>query len=221
MKTGWTSLGSAARCPQGRGGWSRGLISCFLHQSVSPLLSFSLSLSFERSEWRNGIIRWTTTEGRKKRRRGKALPYTYSDCRFKCLLITKLVPQPPRSRSLCIFISTSYGRFQEEERRRRFIFIPARDAADRLSPLLLEIASSFWRVLFLSERCMRPRLAGNRHNRSLGACPLGRIVRKNDTFSMDSAVYTWERGELILGFLSFTFLMVWIGCCVEKVCICG
>lgn len=124
MKTGWTSLGSAARCPQGRGGWSRGLISCFLHQSVSPLLSFSLSLSFERSEWRNGIIRWTTTEGRKKRRRGKALPYTYSDCRFKCLLITKLVPQPPRSRSLCIFISTSYGRFQEEERRRTFHIHP-------------------------------------------------------------------------------------------------
>lgn len=110
----------------------RGLISCFF--------SSPLSLSFERSEW-NGIIRWT--EGRKKRRGGRPSSpvYTYSDCRFKCLLITKLVPQPPRSRPLCIFISTSYGRFQEEERRRRFIFIRRPTVSPRIA--------SFWRVLFL------------------------------------------------------------------------
>lgn len=41
-------------------------------------------------------------------------PHSYSDCRFKCLLITRLVQQPPRSRSLYIFISTSRpSRFRE------------------------------------------------------------------------------------------------------------
>lgn len=91
--------------------------------------------------------------------------HTYSDCRFKCLLITKLVPQPPRSRSLCIFISTSYGRFRERER--NVSYSSADAAADRLSSPLRDTRQddSFWRVLSLYSRCMRSRLAGNRHNR--------------------------------------------------------
>lgn len=112
----------------------RGLISCFL--------SSPLSLSLSRDQ--NGTVLFVgqrRREGRKEEEAGLPLPYTYSDCRFKCLLITKLVPQPPRSRPLCIFISTSYGRFQEEERRRRFIFIRRPTVSPRMA--------SFWRVLFL------------------------------------------------------------------------
>lgn len=131
MKTGWTSLGSAARCPQGRGGWSRGLISCFLHHAGSGLrspLSSSLARARRQRDGETDRARSRDSDrgkpgaqgGRKKGTRPAfpaAVPprYTYSDCRFKCLLITKLVPQPPRSRSLCIFISTSYGRFRERE----------------------------------------------------------------------------------------------------------
>ena len=151
MKTGWTSLGSAARCPQGRGGWSRGLISCFLHHARSGLW-FSLPLLLSRSDRTRNETRgkerpreWDSDRGKRaraasqgKRREpgwhspllGSLSGYTYSDCRFKCLLITKLVPQPPRSRSLCIFISTSYGRFRERE---DVSYSSADAAADRLS----------------------------------------------------------------------------------------
>lgn len=146
MKTGWTSLGSAARCPQGRGGWSRGLISCFLHHPRSGHACVSLSLLFatgknetakrnrpplvgqrQRTKSKQGKRGEQGSETERKREREEpiafpAVLYTYSDCRFKCLLITKLVPQPPRSRSLCIFISTSYGRASKNGAP-RFIFI--------------------------------------------------------------------------------------------------
>lgn len=67
MKTGWTSLGSAARCLQGRGGWSRDLISCFLHHARSGLrspLSLSRSISPKNAtEERIEHGRRTVTEG--------------------------------------------------------------------------------------------------------------------------------------------------------------
>lgn len=86
-------------------------------------------------------------------------PYTYSDCRFKCLLITRLVPQPPRSRSLCIFISTSSGRFRE---RGRFIFICRRQPT---VPLRLAGSTAAYCLLPSGYACA-PRLAGQRHNDS-------------------------------------------------------
>lgn len=83
----------------GRSGWSRKLISCFLYRK--PRTS-------EKGRERKKERKAGRKEGRKvERRRSPRCPHSYSDCRFKCLLITRLVQQPPRSRSLCIFISTS------------------------------------------------------------------------------------------------------------------
>ena len=62
MKTGWTSLGSAARVPPRP--WRVVPRLDFLFPLLSSL---SLSLSLSR-EWRNGIIRWTTTKEEKKSR---------------------------------------------------------------------------------------------------------------------------------------------------------
>lgn len=115
MKTGGTSAGSAAQQSQGRGGWSWLLISCF-HWSLllpkaeeerwrSPVNAHrGVTLETERTEPRESIILSKT----KRRKRAcaprilspwasAAAQRNSSDCRFKCLLITRLVPQPPRS----------------------------------------------------------------------------------------------------------------------------
>ena len=198
MKTGWTSLGSAARCPQGRGGWSRGLISCFLHHARSglrcSLRCCSLAPAGRRTRRRKGTATVVGQRQREESEQSRAKEgwhsplllllllllsgYTYSDCRFKCLLITKLVPQPPRSRSLCIFISTSYGRFREREDVSYSSADAAAAVADRLSSPLRDTRQddSFWHVLSLYSRCMRSRLAGHRHNRSHSSS----LVRESD-----------------------------------------
>lgn len=139
MKTARTSSRSTTRGTPGRCGWSRDLISCFLDRkqnAVAPFFDWFAGEARERERKRKKERKGYIVKGGKRKSEGSRerervrkeggqietgrkpnVPcclHSYSYCRFKCLLITRLVQQPPRSRSLYIFISTSRpSRFRE------------------------------------------------------------------------------------------------------------